>query len=213
MVPLREDHLAEFSQELDELGFEKVSFGKTFRRSVNGTDVSSQLDWLMVTAQVKVSNTRKLESGMSDHDLILWDLKTQKETGKAVRKFRNMKKIDKVNFAGDLAQQPWENIAYMSSVDEMAQELNNRVLAVLDQHAPLQEAKCKKKWMPKPSTELVKLRRKRDNAQSKGKADKLRRLRAQCKSLARKENLQYTSQRLEKNSGAAWNIVQEMTGS
>ncbi len=85
-------------------------------------------------------------------------------------------------------------------------------MQVVDKHAPWRVAKTRQKRIPKPSTALRNLRRQRDNARSKGDKSKLRKLRAQCKGLGRKEYLNDITTRLEKKNSTAWNIVKEITG-
>ena len=202
----------EFLERILELGLTRISFGKTFKRSVDGVNIESELDWALSSDTNLVKECCAMETGLSDHNLILWKMKADNKREAAVNTFRNLAKIDRLKFQKDLASQPWEMLADMSSVEHMAIAFNKMVLEVLDYHAPLRASKKRAKELPKPSKVLTELRRQRDNMRSRGNLTKLRQLRTQCKNLAKKEQLEHINQRLTKNPSSAWNIVREMTG-
>jgi hypothetical protein len=57
-----------------------------------------------------VINKEKIESAMSDHDMITWglDLKKQTMPSNVIKGLRNYTRINKSNFAKDLSAQPWD---------------------------------------------------------------------------------------------------------
>ncbi len=189
----------DFLQKVSELGLLITSYGDTFKRHVNGQKVTSELDWIVSDKTSKITKVDKIDCSMSDHSLIVWklDLPDQDHLD-PVRKFRNLSKINKSKFASDLSCQPWENLAGMSTTEEMATAFNNMFLGVLDVHAPMRISINKKKRIPKPTIALKKLRRQRDNARSKGNISNLRELRTKCNSLAKKERLEEINEILKK---------------
>ena len=202
-----------FMSTITELGLHRVSFGRTFQRVVNGKVLSSELDWTLSSNETLVKKEKNISSSLSDHDMIVWNVETGKpDTPEGSKMFRNLGKIDRVHFARDLSHQPWEQLAAHTDMENMATAINNMLLKVVDAHAPWKESKVKPKRLPKPSQLLLKLRRQRDNARSKGNITKLQELRAKCKKLARKERFKDIEKRIQKNPQGAWNVVSEVTG-
>lgn len=194
-------------------GLDRTCFGPTFQRVVQGILIQSNLDWVVSNIETHDQGNRKL--GFSDHSLITWKMEgdgasSPKDTGFV--SLRNLKKINKEKFAIDLACQPWENLESLPA-DSAATELNNMFLRVLDRHAPLEKVQCQPKVTPRPSTELKKLRRDRDNARSKGNQERLRSLRNRCKSLAKKESVSFYQKMF---SGGAnkrtWGVINGVLG-
>jgi len=201
--------LQHFLGTIDELGFERTTFGHTFHRVVTGRHISSELDWMISNCQLGMTQTVK--SGMSDHSMIIFDLDVTRDLKKEIKKVRNMAHIDIIKFQNDLARQPWGAIANRS-IDDMALGFNNLFLDVLDKHAPMKEVTMKQKRTPAPSAALKKLQRLRDNARSKGQTEKLRHLRKECIKLMRQESMILTENRIKKGSGEVWKMVRELTG-
>jgi len=94
----------------------------------------------------------------------------------------------------------------------MGEKFNHFFVTVLDRHAPIRFTKYKNKKSPEPSEELKKLRRQRDNAQSKGNKAKLRILRQKCNALSRREEMKSVRARIENRKGEEWKIVREIIG-
>ena len=202
----------EFLSRMEGTGLERVSFGKTFERWIEGLKVESELDWLLTTDSSFIKNTSTLKTGLSDHALITWDVMLEERNGHERRLARGYGKVDWREFCIDLLQQPWESLAELD-LEDMAQQINHLILEVLDQHAPLREVKVKgRRPVPRPSAVLKKLRRNRDNARSKGELKKLRHLRKECHARTRLETLQSVEERLKKSPQEAWKIVKELTG-
>ncbi len=197
---------------MEEQGFERLSFGKTFHRTVLGREVSSELDWALARG-TEVEEIFKVENGISDHDLIGWKLRMSRKEDRQEQKIqlRNYHRINMESFRNDLAGQPWEILTNLP-LEEMAKSFNAMLLEVLDVHAPLRDVTNRKKKAPRPSFELKRIRRLRDNARSKGWKEKTRLLRKQCIKVAKKESLAFLKERLEKGSGEVWKIVKEITG-
>ena len=125
---------------------------------------------------------------------------------------RKLDKIIKEKFVQDMAQQNWEQLAVMEEVEEMVQCFHTLFLSVLDVHAPLVKVNKRRGPIRRPSAALTQLRRKRDNARSKGKIDLLRELRRECQRLSREETMSHAVERIEKGPNEVWKIVGEVTG-
>ena len=209
---------ANFLARMNGAGMERISFGKTFERIRAGKLITSELDWLLASHTEMVSKLGVEKSGMSDHCLILWKLSFQKtkedeECALSKRKLiRRLDRIKKEEFLHEMAQQSWDNLAELEGAEEMVICFHRLFLGVLDKHAPLIVARNKRRNALKPSAALVRLRRKRDNARSKGKTNLLRELRKECQRLSRQEAISTTVNRLEEGSQEVWKIVGEVTG-
>ena len=205
-----------FLTRMEGAGLDRISFGSTFERMKSGKVIKSELDWLLVSHDDMVSETEMAKSGMSDHGLILWRLDFQNPTQCAKEgknKFRKLDQINRGKFVQDMAQQNWEQLAVMEDVEDMVECFHRLFLSVLDEHAPLVEVKKRRRGPARrPSAALSQLRRKRDNARSKGKMDLLRELRKECQRLSREETMRQAAERLEKGPNEAWKIVGEVTG-
>lgn len=90
---------------LAELGLENYSFGDTFNRTVEGKEISSELDWLV--SNCEVWNLQNERFGLSDHSLLTWksNCSSRSNTTKGVY-LRNLSRINKTSFAKDLSMQP-----------------------------------------------------------------------------------------------------------
>ena len=196
-------------------GLDRVAFGKTFKRQVAGRVISSELDWVLTSNRDAVVKPRTIPSGLSDHDLISWEVDSLQFTSKKLEEKcwgRKLNQIDLNKFKMDLVFAPWEELAEIDSMDELRDKFHDLFLTVLDKHAPLQEIKSRTKVTKKPSAALRKLRRQRDNARSKGKSALLRDLRKKCEQLAKEECIQEVQARLDRDPTAVWKIVKEATG-
>ena len=204
---------ATFLARMEGAGLSQVSFGSTFKRTVEKRMVTSELDWLLCSQPDLVVKEGKTEIGISDHDLIIWTLKTQKQPIPTKRRMgREIGKINEQAFRHDLAHAPWEALADVDSVEEMAGQLHSVFLSVLDKHAPQKEIIHKKKFSLKPSGRLRRLRRLRDNARSKGKIECLRKLRRECEKLSAEECIQRVEERLNTKPEEAWKVFKEVMG-
>lgn len=197
-----------------EYGLERTSFGQTFMRCINGTFVKSELDWIL--ANIPILRKTVKRSAISDHDLITWGIEADHSGKKSGEEnlvtFRNLKKVNKLNFAHDFAAQPWENFPFLNA-DDMADSLNKFFLEALDNNAPLQTFKSKLSKQPRPSQRLRKLRRKRDNARSKGNKSKLRDLRKECQELSKLESCHDFKMKIEnKNTREVWDVINGYLG-
>ncbi len=200
-----------FLLSLAEMGLEHHSFGDTFTRTVGGKVISSELDWL--ACNFEVFDLTQQWYGISDHSLLLWKLGGLRHDKGNGTFLRNINKINRVSFATDLSMQPWETIGDMNlDTETMAMKFNSLFLEILDKHAPLRYVKSKRRQTPKPSPNLQRLRRQRDNARSKGQSTKLKSLRSECKKLARIESIDYTRQRVHKSNNNAWKVINETLG-
>ncbi len=193
-----------------QLGLDRFSFGDTFSRTVEGKIITSELDWLICNCDVVDVDQERY--GLSDHSLLSWKIRGTSEKMKTNKVLlRNLNKIDRDRFARDLSMQPWESLGDITlNVEEMALKFNLLFIQTLDKHAPMKKVLKKKRQTPKPSINLKKLRRQRDNARSKGNILKLRLLRAECNKLSRSEAIDYTKERLRRDD--VWKIVNEMLG-
>ena len=201
-----------FLSRMKGLGLERVSFGNTFERIVSGQHIQSELDWVLIPNAELVKEKKVIASGLSDHNLIVWKLCCPQSCSKTLTKWaRKLQKVNIPHLREDLLRQPWEDIAKVNCVDQMAGIFNDLFLQVLDQHAPLVQITYKRRISPKPSAALRRLRRLRDNARSKGKLHELQRLRTECRKLSRLETVQKVESRLTQNPSEAWKIVQEVT--
>jgi hypothetical protein len=154
-----------------------------------------------------VINKDKIESAMSDHDMISWGLNLKKHTmpSNVIKGLRNYKRTNKSNFAKDLSAQPWETLT-KGTTEEMANQFNKLLMEVVNKHAPAKDQKLKGKQTPNPSAALKNLRRMRDNARSKCQKEKLRALQRECQMMSRQEGHTHIRDRLKKGSGEAWKI-------
>jgi hypothetical protein len=136
------------------------------------TEVASELDWILTSHPDMVINKDKIESAMSDHDMITWGLNLKKETmpSNVIKGLRNYTRVNKSNFAKDLAAQPWETLA-KGTTEEMANQFNKLLMEVVNKHAPAKDQKLKGRQTPKPSAALKNLRWMRDNVRSKGQKE------------------------------------------
>jgi hypothetical protein len=187
-------------QRAERAGLSQISFGKTFQQTVLDTVVASELDWILTSHPDMVINKDKIESAMSDHDMINWDLNLKKQTmpSNVTKGLRNYTRVNKSNFAKDLAAQPWETLAE-GTTEEMANQFNKLLMEVVNKHAA-KDQKLKGKQTPKPSAALKNLRRMRDNARSKGQKEKLWALRRECHMMSRQEGHTHICDRLKKGS-------------
>jgi hypothetical protein len=80
-------------------GLSRISFKKTFQRRVLDTVVASELDWILTSHLDMVINKDKIESAMSDHDMITWGLNLKKHTmpSNVIKGLRNYTRINKSN--------------------------------------------------------------------------------------------------------------------
>ena len=194
-------------------GMEATPFGPTYHRPNLGRLIESHLDWTLSNFEVLAPEALPL--GISDHDLIQWQIQVDQRRGGKRNNgpmIRNLKKIDVGKFALDLAQQPWESLDSLP-LEEMAAKLNQLFVEVLDKHAPLSPAHRQKFLQPKPSATLRKLRRLRDNARSRGNIHSLRELRGRCKELAKRESVDFFKQKIEKGGKKTfWNTINKVLG-
>ncbi len=201
-----------FLSSLAEMGLERYSFGDTFSRVVEEQVRSSELDWLV--SNCNVTDLHQERYGLSDHSIVLWKWKRGPQKSKTSHALlRNLNKIDRVNFGKDLSMQPWECIGDPDMKTEMmAMKFNSLFLQVLDKHAPLRQVTTKRKRTPKPSIDLQRLRRQRDNARSKGQLHKLRHLRSQCNKVSKIEMMNHAKMRIQRDGNNAWKLVNENLG-
>ena len=208
---------ANFVGRMEGAGLDRISFGNTFERIKAGKAIKSELDWLLSSHDDMVTDMGVVKSAMSDHSLIHWKICLQQPV-QLDQKFdaKKIRKLDKINrdqFVLDMAQQPWEELAGMEEVEDMVEQFHKLFLTVLDEHAPMEEVRVKnKRFVRRPSAALTSLRRKRDNARSKGKLTLLQELRKKCQKLSREEAINQAVERLEKGPQEAWKIVGEVTG-
>jgi hypothetical protein len=173
--------------------------------------VASELDWILTSHPDMVINKDKIESAMSHHDMITWGLNLKKQImpSNVIKGLRSYTRVNKSNFAKDLAAQPWKTPA-KGTTEEMATQFNKLQMEVVNKHAPAMDQKLKRKQTLKPSAALKNLRRMRDNARSKGQKEKLRAPRRECQMMSRQEGHTHIRDRLKMESGEAWKIVKEI---
>jgi hypothetical protein len=63
-----------YEEHAEQAGLLRILFRKTFQRRVLDTVEASELDWILTSHPDMVINKDKLESAMSDHDMIIWGL-------------------------------------------------------------------------------------------------------------------------------------------
>src|SRR5436190_8389728 len=76
--------------------------------------------------------------GVSHHDLIycVYSIKTPKNTTKFLT-YRDFKNMDEIAFMTNVLATPWTDIEHLSSVDDMVDALNDRILNIYNKHVPL----------------------------------------------------------------------------
>ena len=106
-------------------GMIDYDFGYTWSRiHENGTIRRSAIDQCITNSPEVLANPSKVEVGFSDHDAIFVDLKTSKKPKEQASQIvRNMGKLRRNpdKFQQMIANIPWEKLAEMESVHEMAQ--------------------------------------------------------------------------------------------
>jgi hypothetical protein len=125
-------------------GLSGISFEKTFQRRVFDTVVASELDSILTSHPDMVINKDKIEGAKSDHDMITWGLKFKKQTmpSNVIKGLRNYTRVNKSNFAKDLAAQPWETLA-KGTTEKIGNQFNKLLKEVVNKHAPDKDQKLK----------------------------------------------------------------------
>jgi len=175
---------------------------------------SSSLDWV-ICKQIQIQDLWKEEAAASDHHIVGWTIEVGRKEAESREVFqtRNFKKLveNQGEFVNSLMRQPWEKLAE-HDLETQAGLFNKWILHSLDEVAPLQEMRYRRSKMAKPSAVLRNIRRKRDDARSRGHTKLFKKLRNQAVLLGRKEQRDNNNDQIAKNSQNVWTILRSLQG-
>ena len=135
--------------------------------SINNTANVSCIDHLYCNMKHRISPVSILSFGASDHNALSY-VRYSKEPcppPRTVRK-RSYKTFDPVAFLSDMSKVDFTEVYYSQDVDESAKILTNKVVEVLDRHAPWIVYQQRKHYAPWISSEMVKLMEERDRCKN-----------------------------------------------
>ena len=194
-------------------GYELDGYGETFSRSVQGNLWSSSLDWVM-SCRALTTQLWKKETGMSDHHMIGWSvMEGTAEPACKSRLVRSLKNVmeKKDTILNDLLHHPWENLVAMD-VEEQGRKLIEWTMDSLNRICPLRPARKQKYFAMKPSKQLRRIRRERDNARGKKDVKNYKSLRNKAVVQARKETREHNHKKIQENPQEVWKILRVLQG-
>lgn len=100
----------------------------------------SLIDLCLVNKPEKVLFFNQVSHGLSRHDLIFGSYSCDKGTSSKPSRFsRNFARVEVSALYSDAAAIGWNDIFYATNVSEKVQLFNDKVLSLLDDHAPLRQ--------------------------------------------------------------------------
>ena len=213
---------------LEENGLKVRDIGNTFTSDIiqkNGNIASSAIDHIYVSKELEENTfTCKLNSGSSDHVPIVAII----DNGKTVRKMktltkRNTKLLTKESWNQNLIMKNWENLCETDNIDEMAEKMNEHIIAALDQCAPVKTFKIRnqnKHGISNHTKTLISernlTRKKMKDATHSEKVilhEKFKRLRNKVNSELKKDTIRNNNERIDKanDENEVWKIVKEIS--
>lgn len=159
------------------------------------------LDLLVVSDQAEVLHFGQIPvPGVSHHDLVycVFSIRAPMPPTKYIS-FRRLNRIDNFEFFRDVQTIDWDAIQKLSSVNEMVDTLNSKIVGLFDKHAPIIKIRVnRKRPVPWMNNDIRKLMAQRDShyrrARRSGEEDAMatyRRLRNRVKQLLRNSRLRY----------------------
>lgn len=144
--------------------FNTYGFNQIIREPTRITiNSSSLLDPIFIKSSFKVALSGALNCDvLSDHHLVYAKINIPriKNISKTVT-FRNFKQFNEDQFRADLDKNFWNNIFYISDIDEKIQFLTENIIALFDKHAPITQVRVSKPpapWLTDTLKVILKLR-------------------------------------------------------
>ncbi|KAJ1520450.1 hypothetical protein ONE63_003578 [Megalurothrips usitatus] len=196
---------------------ERVPFVDTYKTR----HCTSTLDMIGTTCISKLTNFRQLPvCGLSAHDLLYaaFSFKLPRcEVAPSMR--RDFSNFDSDVFSQEILKAPWEEMFYLTTIDEKLEVFNNLMHNLYDKHAPLRAHQPKRRDKPWVTTEIKNLIRLRGAAYTRHHRSKLasdhaefKRLRNLVNRLRRDARVQYAHSLLNvsKSSKELWNSLKKL---
>ena len=138
--------------------------------SVQNTTQTSCIDHLYTNARHRISPVRVLSWGASDHDAISYVRysKEPKPPARTIRK-RSFKNFDSKKYLEDMAALNFDDVYWCLDVDEAAYVLTQKIVSVLDIHAPWIVFQKRKNYVPWVTDATIKLIKERDQVKTLAK--------------------------------------------
>ena len=139
--------------------------------SVSKETSTSCIDHLYCNAQHRISPVQVISFGSSDHDAISYVrfAKEPKPPSRVIMK-RSYKNFNKENFLSDLSNLDFGDVYGTLDVDMAADLLTQKLVNVLDYHAPWIKFQQRKNYVPWITIDTVKLMAERDEYKKQAKA-------------------------------------------
>ena len=126
--------------------------------SVKNVTQTSCIDHLYTNARYRISPVRVVSWGSSDHDALIYVRysKEPKPPARTIRK-RSFKSFDTKKYLADIAALSFDEVYWCLDVDAAAEILTQKLVSVLDIHAPLIVFQHRKNYLPWLTEDTVNL--------------------------------------------------------
>ena len=102
---------------------------------------------LLITNEKEIPFTIHLTPKITDHCIITVDIKSRDKQESFIKKYRNFKHFNELNFQLDLMDNEW--LPDCTDTNVLAEKLARSLINVLDKHAPVEEKVLKCSWANK----------------------------------------------------------------
>lgn len=154
---------------------ESYGFKQIINEATRITDhTATLLDPIFVTENVIINSSGTVNADLiSDHHLVYCKIKVPSYNFKSkFVTFRNFKFFDEEQFLIDLNNKPWNEIFYISDMEQKVIYFTNIILDLFDTHAPLSTVRVSKPHAPWMTDVVKRIAKERDSALRKYKQDK-----------------------------------------
>lgn len=195
-----------------------VNLTQLIKEPTRVTETSSTLLDVIITSNTNlVDSSGVLPCHISDHYLVhaTLKLKNPKPPPRFVR-MRSFKYYDGQQFAADLEQIPWDEVASAEDASEMLDRFNNKFIDVLDAHAPVKTIRIKHRCCPFVDAEIRDLMRNRNILLKRARQTRMlvdweeyRLSRDRVKSELRNAEKEFVKRKLEssKDTSSKWKVI------
>ena len=187
------------------------------------TSTMTLIDHIWTSDMSLISNLQ-VQSGLSDHQLVSFNLNIQQVTIKQQPfKIRSLDKINIDNYQNDLNNIDWSFLTSTKCIDETWDNFKGKILTILDQHAPVKliiRKSNQQPWMDHATKELIRrknsARIERDVKRTEAAETKYRYLKKQVNKATKAAKKKYYNNRITINQKAPeklWRIIKEVAPS
>ena len=182
------------------------------------TETSSTLLDVIITSNINlVESSGVLPCHISDHYLVHATLKLMiiKPPSRFV-KLRSFRHYDGQQFLADLERIPWDEVALVDDASEMLDNFNNKLIDVLDRHAPVKTIRIKRRCCPFVDAEIRDLMHNRNILVKRARQTRLpvdweeyHSSRERIKSELRNAEKEFVKRKLESssNTSSKWKVI------